>query len=378
MQSTDDNMPARLSDNPVYHSPNTILNIYAGYLRTLVDNKVITVKGIYNNDPNAKLYSGYYYEILKGENDVAVLKIKVPALVRSKLQNKQIYVFSGFLEKKVATSSVELVFCVDSVVSSEKSHYSEAELLAFQLIQQKIALGYIDVEAKIRESIYDNRKLRIANIYGESAIVDKDFQKGIAGAVVNFEIQNFRCNLAQPNKIVETLKGLSNMGYDIVAIVRGGGELSALSDPIIANQVLKLPSAFVCAIGHAVNKTLLDKIADKSFELPLHYGVQLREIVERAKEDLTNSKSALLDKVRAEVTKSYADTLKANEEQVKLLQEHVKNANARNIEMFTQYQKIDSDHKLAIEKIKQEKNTSQIIALIIGFAIAMLIIYLLK
>jgi exonuclease VII large subunit len=251
-------------------------------------------------------------------------------------------------------------------------------MVAFQLIQQKIALGYIDVEAKIRESIYDNRKLRIANIYGESAIVDKDFQKGIAGAVVNFEIQNFRCNLAQPNKIVETLKGLSNMGYDIVAIVRGGGELSTLSDPAIADQVLKLPCAFVCAIGHAVNKTLLDKIADKSFELPLHYGVQLREIVERAKEDLTNSKSALIDKVRVEVTKSFADTLKANEEQVKLLQEHVKNANARNMEMFLQYQKIDSDHKLAIEKIKQEKNTSQIIALIIGFAIAMLIIYIFK
>jgi hypothetical protein len=79
------------------------------------------------------------------------------------------------------------------VLTSEKSQYSEAELEGFKVIQQKVALGYVDVEAKIRESIFENKKLRIANIYGESAIVDKDFQRGISGAMVNFEIQNFFC-----------------------------------------------------------------------------------------------------------------------------------------------------------------------------------------
>jgi len=298
--------------------------------------------------------------------------------VRSKLQSKQIYVFSGLIEKKIGNSTVELVFCIDTVLATEQSQYSEAELEGFKLIQRKVSIGFVDVEAKIRQSIYDNRKLRIANIFGESAIVDKDFTKGIAGAVVNFEIQNFRCNLSQPLKIIETLKGLSNMGYDIIAIVRGGGELSTLSEPAIANQVLQLKCAFVCAIGHAVNSTLLDKVADKSFELPLDYGVKLREIVERATEDLTNSKSALLNRVRTEVTKSFADTLKANEEQVKLLQEYVKNANARNLEMFTQYQKMDNDHKLAVDRIKQEHKTSQIIALVVGFALAMLTLYIFK
>ena len=385
-QSMSDDIPARSSDIQIYHSPNTILNIYAGYLRSLVDNKVISIRGVYVSDPNAKSYSGYHYEYLKGENDTISLKIKVPALVRSKLQNKQIYVFSGFLEKKVALSSVELVFCIDNVLVSEKSQYSEAELEGFKIIQQKVALGYVDVEAKIRDSVYENKKLRIANIYGESAIVDKDFQRGISGAVVNFEIQNFRCNLSQPVKIVETLKGISNMGYDIIAIVRGGGELSALNDPTIASQVLKLSCVFVCAIGHAVNETLLDKIADKSFELPLHYGVKLREIVERANEDLTNSKSVLLNKVRTEVAKSFTDTLKANEEQVKLLKEQLKNATESNLEKDKYYTKLIEDRVSKIYKdnqndvrtMKQEHKTSQYIALVIGFALAMLIIYIFR
>lgn len=378
--------PEKLTSPQVYHSPNTILSIYAKFLSTVVDNKLISVRGIYIGDPNAREYSGYVYESIKGENDNASLKIKVPVKVRSKLQSKQIYVFSGLIEKKIGNSTVELVFCIDTVLATEQSQYSEAELEGFKLIQRKVSIGFVDVEAKIRQSIYDNRKLRIANIFGESAIVDKDFTKGIAGAIVNFEIQNFRCNLSQPLKIIETLKGLSNMGYDIIAIVRGGGELSTLSEPAIANQVLQLKCAFVCAIGHAVNSTLLDKVADKSFELPLDYGVKLREIVERATEELTNSKSALLDKVRVELTKSFADTLKAKEENVKILQEQVKVAAARSAEMERQYQKLteervanaEKQNKILLDRVKREQRSSQFIALLIGFAIAMFIFYTFK
>ncbi len=66
-QSMSDDIPARSSDIQIYHSPNTILNIYAGYLRTLVDNKVISIRGVYVSDPNAKSYSGYHYEYLRGK-----------------------------------------------------------------------------------------------------------------------------------------------------------------------------------------------------------------------------------------------------------------------------------------------------------------------
>ena len=372
----------------VFHSPNTILSIYAGFLRTAIDNKLISVKGIYIGDQYAKEYSGYVYESLKGESDNATLKIKVPVKLRSKLQSRQIYSFSGLLEKKIGNSAVELVFCVDTILGTEKSKYSEEELKGFKLIRQKVEKGYIDVEAKIRESIYENKKLRIANIYGETAIVDKDFYKGLEGAVVNFEIQTFRCSLAQPQKIVETLQKLSTGDFDIVAILRGGGDsgLELLNNPIIAEQALRLKSIFISALGHDVHDTLLDKIADKKFSLPLHFGVKLREIVERANEDLTNSKSALLNKVRAEVAKSFSDTFKANEEQVKLLKEQLKNSTASNQEKDKYYSKLIEDRVSRIykenqenlSKLKQEQKGSQIIALVIGFALAMLIFYTLK
>jgi hypothetical protein len=343
---------------------------------------------VYDGSQYAKEYSGYVYDKLKGESDNIYLNIKVPILLRSKLISKQIYTFSGIIEKKVKDSSVELTFSIDRVLNVEKSQYSEAEMEGFKVIQQKVAKGYIDVEAKIRESIYQNKKLRIANIYGETAIVDKDFYRGIEGAIVNFEIQTFRCSLAQPQKIVETLQKLSTGDFDIVAIMRGGGDsgLELLNNPIIAAQAIKLKSIFISALGHDIHDTLLDKIADKKFSLPLHFGVKLREIVERANEDLTNSKSALLNKVRTEVAKSFADTLKANEEQVKLLKEQLKNSTESNLEKDKYYTKLIEDRVSKIYKdnqndvrmLKQEHKTSQYIALVIGFALAMLIVYIFK
>lgn len=388
MQQSAEVKPSQSNGSPVYYSPNIILNLYSTHLRTEADNRVISIRGVYDGSQYAKEYSGYVYDKLKGESDNIYLKIKVPILLRSKLISKQIYTFSGIIEKKVKDSSVELTFSIDRVLNVEKSQYSEAEMEGFKVIQQKVAKGYIDVEAKIRESIYQNKKLRIANIYGETAIVDKDFYSGIEGAIVNFEIQTFRCSLAQPQKIVETLQKLSTGDFDIVAIMRGGGDLGLelLNNPIIAAQAIKLKSIFISALGHDIHDTLLDKIADKKFSLPLHFGVKLREIVERANEDLTNSKSALLNKVRTEVAKSFADTLKANEEQVKLLKEQLKNSMESNLEKDKYYTKLIEDRVSKIYKdnqndvrtLKQEHKTSQYIALVIGFALAMLIVYIFK
>ncbi len=388
MQQLVEVKPSQSNGSPVYYSPNIILNLYSTHLRTEADNRVISIRGVYDGSQYAREYSGYVYDKLKGESDNIYLNIKVPILLRSKLISKQIYTFSGIIEKKVKDSSVELTFSIDRVLNVEKSQYSETEMEGFKVIQQKVAKGYIDVEAKIRESIYQNKKLRIANIYGETAIVDKDFYRGIEGAIVNFEIQTFRCSLAQPQKIVETLQKLSTGDFDIVAIMRGGGDsgLELLNNPIIAAQAIKLKSIFISALGHDIHDTLLDKIADKKFSLPLHFGVKLREIVERANEDLTNSKSALLNKVRAEVAKSFADTLKANEEQVKLLKEQLKNSTESNLEKDKYYTKLIEDRVSKIYKenqnevrtMKQEHKTSQYIALVIGFALAILIVYIFK
>ena len=389
MQSIVDIIPGKASDIQIYHSPNTILNIYAGYLRTAADNRLILIRGIYTDDPRAISYGGYYYDKLKGENDNRSMKILVPALLRTKLQSQQIYVFSGFVTKQIKDSAVELNFIVDNMLTSEKSQYTESELEGFKIIKHKVAMGYVDVEAKIRDSIYENRKLRIANIYGVSLFVESDFTAGLSTSKVNFDIQNFSCSLVQPAAIVETLKKIALGNFDMVAIVRGGndGTLEVLNDPQISKQIFNMNSAFLAALGHTgTTETLLDKIADKKFLLPHEYGTKLHQIVEKAKDELTNSRAVLLEKVRNEMTKSFTDVVKAKDEQVKLLQEQVTKANTSNLELSKHYDKVieekvskvNKQNQVAIDNIRSEQKSSQIIALVIGFALAMLIIYIFK
>ena len=256
-------------------------------------------------------------------------------------------------------------------------------------MQRRVGVNMTGFYTKIRDSIYENRKLRIANIYGVSLFVEPDFTAGLSTSKVNFDIQNFSCSLVQPTAIVETLKKIALGNFDMVAIVRGGndGTLEVLNDPQISKQIFNMSSAFLAALGHkGTTETLLDKIADKKFLLPHEYGTKLHQIVERAKEELTNSKAVLLEKVRNELTKSFTDVVKAKDEQVKLLQEQVTKANTSNLELSKHYDKVieekvskvNKENQAAINSIRSEQKSSQIIALVIGFALAILIVYIFK
>jgi hypothetical protein len=329
-----------------YHSPTTIINIFANVLKTPAEAKLIEVRGKYEGDSTNKIYGGYYYESLKSEFDSRTLKLKIPIQLRSELQNNSIYNFLGTIEKKISnsTSSIDIFFVIDRILNAEESKITEEDLLKFKVLSTKTEVGYKDFEAKVKYSIFTNQKLKIANLYGSTAIVDRDFSKGIGEAIVNFQITNHRCNLSQPNDIIKEIKKLSEGDFDVIAIVRGGGDdgIKILNNPKIAEQALKVDKIFVTALGHTIHNTLLDQIADKKFALPHDYGVALREIVDRAKEEIQNSKGALIAQVQKDLTKVFGDEIKSLKEQV--------SAKSKDLEL------ISNKHKELFEKLQQDKN----------------------
>ena len=85
----------------------------------------------------------------------------------------------------------------------------------------------------------------------------------------------------------------------------------------------------VTAIGHTVDETLLDKLADKRFHLPHDYGAGLHAIAEKLSHERSNSRTLLIDEVKKDVTKQFS-------EQVETLEKQLKKKN----EEFTEAQKI--------------------------------------
>ncbi len=330
-------------DNSTYlvYSPTSVLGIFNNALRLPATVNLILLKGRYSFGAN-KAYGNYYYDLLYSESDSVSIGVKISSLLRSKIQNNEVYTLKGFIEKNVKNSSIQLLFVVDEVVSQEAKKISEEDLQRFELVQEKLTAGSKDLENLIRTKILNNESIKIANIYGHNAIVQRDFAEGLDISKNHFEITDFTCNITSATSIQTQLKELENLNFDIIALVRGGGDrqsFDAFNDVALAKLFIALQPLTVTAIGHTVDETLVDKLSDRRFHLPHDYGSGLHKIIEKLREEKSNSRAVLIEEVKKDVTKQF-------EEQVKTLTTQLGNKNRE----FT---------KLQVDSAKQIKDLTE-------------------
>lgn len=191
--------------------------------------------------------------------------------------------------------------------------------------------------------------IKVANIYGNNAIVQKDFSEGLDVSRKYFEISDHTCNITSSTTIIFKLKEVVALDYDIVALVRGGGDrqsMETFNDLSLSESFIAIEPITVTAIGHTVDETLLDKLADKRFHLPYDYGAGLHTIAEKLSHERSNSRALLIDEVKKDVTKQFS-------EQVETLEKQLKKKN----EEFTEAQKtykeqVETHNKTFAEQLK--------------------------
>lgn len=113
-----------------------------------------------------------------------------------------------------------------------------------------------------------NAKVTVANIYGNNAIVQKDFAEGLNVSSSHYEIDNYSCNITSATAILSVLKELSLKNYDVIGLVRGGGNLQSmetLNDINLSEYFINIEALTVTAIGYALDETLLDRLTEKRF-----------------------------------------------------------------------------------------------------------------
>lgn len=325
---------------PVY-SPASVIGIFSNALKLNATVNLIYLKGRYAFG-GGKSYGNYYYDLLFSEGDHTSIGIRISSLLRSKITNNEIYTLRGFIEKSIKNSSIELRFVVDEIIQQEERSISEEELQKYGLIQKKLEVGSKDLETLIRDKMLKDEKIKVANIYGNNAIVQKDFSEGLDVSSPYFDIDNYSCNITSPTAIIATLKEISALDHDIIALVRGGGDrqsMETFNDLTLSELFIEMKPVTVTAIGHTVDETLLDKLADKRFHLPHDYGVGLHTIAEKLSHERSNSRALLIDEVKKDVTKQFY-------EQVETLEKQLKKKN----EEFTEAQKIYKEQSEAHNK----------------------------
>ena len=332
------------------YSPASVVGSFNNALIIPQTLSLIYLKGRYTAG-QGKSYAGYYYDLFYSESDTTSISVKLSGMLRSKLVNGEVYILKGFIEKSVRNSSIDLRFAAEEIVQQEERQFSEEDLKRYDLIQAKLEKGSRDLESFIREKKLRNEPIKIANIYGHSAIVQHDFNEGLNISSGEFEITDFTCNITSATSILQKLQELRPMQFDIVALVRGGGDrqsFDVFSDVDLANEFINLDSITITALGHTVDESLLDKLADRRFHVPHDYGDGLHKIIEKLKEEKSNSRAILIDEVKKDITKQF-------EEQVKTLTEQLGTKNKE----FGKFQEETAKHITQINENNQKQLKAQ-------------------
>ena len=111
------------------------------------------------------------------------------------------------------------------------------------------------------------------------------------------------------------------MGYDVIAIVRGGGSgIKEVFDmPDLIESVVNLSTPFVTGVGHPGEKPFIAKVADKDLGTPSLLGVYFKDMVNRVIDQREKSKAVLVEQVK----KQFEERITASEKQNKELNEKI-------------------------------------------------------
>lgn len=353
-----------IAGNTKIYSPASIVGIFNNALRLPETVTLILIKGRYIAG-QGKSYAGYYYEFLYSEGGPASIGLKIGNVLRTKLQDNEVYVLKGYVEKRIRNSSIDLVFVVEEIIQQVEKEISEEDLKRFELTQQKVELGFKELETLIRDKKLKNETIRIANIYGHNAIVQHDFQEGLGIAVTEFEIENFSCNITSATSILAKLKEIELQNFDIIALVRGGGDrqsFDAFNEVTLAAFFIQIQSVTITAIGHTVDETLLDTLADRRFNLPLDYGVGLRRMIEKLTEEKSNSRALLIEEVKKDVGKQFTEQVLTLTTQLKKKNEEFEKLQQDTSKQMTQLQE-NTQKQLLTQTQEWEKHKADLLAL---------------
>lgn len=147
-----------------------------------------------------------------------------------------------------------------------------ASLLALENLKKKLA----------KEGLFDQARKRkipsmpdtIGIIVGKNSAAESDLRKNILRRWPLTKILFFYAQvqgLDAPKSIIKALNEAEECKIDTLIIARGGGsseDLSAFNDETLVREFAKCPFPFISAVGHEIDFTLLDYVADLRVSTP--------------------------------------------------------------------------------------------------------------
>lgn len=304
------------------YKPFEIIGIFNSILaKQSVNAQVVYLRGVYLANPKQGNWS-YCYDTLRDEDSQEELTLQITHQQRENLKNGNLVSVGGVLNRSVSNKGyIQITLKVSRIEIVKEQAIDEAEIKRMELRQKKASIGFKNVDSILEGLLFADNHPKVALIFATTSITLSDFQAGINAAKAAVDFEEHRANFSNASELIGLLQRIDNAGYDIIAIIRGGGGgIEKLDDLAVLEAVVNLTTPIIGAIGHVEEKLFIKQLVDKAAPTPNGLGQYFSEMVETVNEKKTRSRAVLTEQIR----KQFRDQLEAGQKQNKELQEKLK------------------------------------------------------
>lgn len=233
--------------------------------------------------------SGHVYFGLKDADASidAVLWASTARKVRFDLRDGTEVVARGRIEIYAPRGRYQLV------VQEVEPRGAGARALALQQLRERLAAEGLLDEARKRPLPFLPGRIGVATSTSGAAL--QDFLRVVHGRFPGARVVVAGCRVQGEGAaatVISALRLLVDFGVDVAVVTRGGGsadDLWEFNDERLARYIAACPVPVVSAVGHEVDVTVADLVADVRAATPTHAA----EVVVPVRDDLLASLSAL-------------------------------------------------------------------------------------
>ncbi len=229
--------------------------------------KNIKIKGEVSNFKGQNYSGHYYFKIKDNTSVISCVVFKFDSFsCNMNLNDGDVIIVTGNLTCYVPNGSYQLV-----IKNIEKDGEGDILLAKKQLIEKLNSEGLFDASRKKQLPKFPQK---IGLIVGKNSAAAKDLEYNLKRRRPLIEIFFFYSLVQGKNASQDLINNINiadNSNMDILIISRGGGsieDLSAFDDEKLIRTLSKLKTPFISAVGHEINKSITDLIADKYASTP--------------------------------------------------------------------------------------------------------------
>lgn len=280
------------------------------YIKQLFD-RDFTLKGLRlkGEISNLKRYpSGHVYFSLKDEESTikAVMFADYTRFMPPTIKDGDEVIITGYVgvypsrgEYQVYAQAIEL--------------FGEgAQLLELELLKKKLAAEGLFDESRKRKLVSFPRAVGVISAPNSAALADIKTNLLRRNPLIRVEIFPSLVQGAEaPKALLDALKKAKEANIDTLIIGRGGGaseDLTAFNDEALVREAAKFPVPIISAVGHEIDFTLIDYVADARASTPTG-AAELATIDKREIYELLATKEMDLDSAITDLISNYSHKL---------------------------------------------------------------------